>query len=226
MGGTSFEAALVEKTPVVIKEGEIDRLRCALPMLGIHTIGAGGGSIGWIDQGGLLRMGPHSAGATPGPACYGQGGELPTTTDANLVLGYLSAGFLLRRTHQARSKNRARRDRQKNRRAARHDHRSRRRRHVPRRLHQHGAGRARGDHRARQRSARISARGRRRRGAAAFLRHLQRPRYRPADRAARKLGAVRVGHADGRPAPRFRAHLRRPLSGFALGQAQRADRRR
>jgi N-methylhydantoinase A len=93
MGGTSFEAALVEKTPVVIKEGEIDRLRCALPMLGIHTIGAGGGSIGWIDQGGLLRMGPHSAGATPGPACYGQGGELPTTTDANLVLGYLSPDF-------------------------------------------------------------------------------------------------------------------------------------
>jgi len=93
MGGTSFEAALVEKTPVVVKEGEIDRLRCALPMLGIHTIGAGGGSIGWIDQGGLLRMGPHSAGATPGPACYRQGGEWPTTTDANLVLGYLSADF-------------------------------------------------------------------------------------------------------------------------------------
>jgi N-methylhydantoinase A len=93
MGGTSFEAALVEKTPVVIKEGEIDRLRCALPMLGIHTIGAGGGSIGWIDQGGLLRMGPHSAGATPGPACYSLGGDLPTTTDANLMLGYLSADF-------------------------------------------------------------------------------------------------------------------------------------
>jgi N-methylhydantoinase A len=93
MGGTSFEAALVEKTPVVIKDGEIDRLRCALPMLGIHTIGAGGGSIGWIDQGGLLRMGPHSAGAKPGPACYGLGGEEPTTTDANLVLGYLSADF-------------------------------------------------------------------------------------------------------------------------------------
>jgi len=93
MGGTSFEAALVESSPAVVKEGEIDRLRCALPMLGIHTIGAGGGSIGWLDQGGLLRMGPHSAGATPGPACYGQGGELPTTTDANLVLGYLDPGF-------------------------------------------------------------------------------------------------------------------------------------
>jgi N-methylhydantoinase A len=93
MGGTSFEAALVERTPVVTKDGEIDRLRCALPMLGIHTIGAGGGSVGWLDQGGLLRMGPQSAGATPGPACYGQGGELPTTTDANLVLGYLDPGF-------------------------------------------------------------------------------------------------------------------------------------
>jgi N-methylhydantoinase A len=93
MGGTSFEAALVEKTPVVMKDGEIDRLRCALPMLGIHTIGAGGGSIGWIDQGGLLRMGPHSAGANPGPACYGLGGVLPATTDANLVLGYLSPEF-------------------------------------------------------------------------------------------------------------------------------------
>lgn len=93
MGGTSFEAALVERAPVVIKDGEIDRLRCALPMLGIHTIGAGGGSIGWLDQGGLLRVGPQSAGAKPGPACYGQGGDLPTTTDANLVLGYLDADF-------------------------------------------------------------------------------------------------------------------------------------
>ena len=115
MGGTSFEAALVEKTPVVIKEGEIDRLRCALPMLDIHTIGAGGGSIGWIDQGGLLRMGPHSAGATPGPACYGQGGELPTSTDANLVLGYLSADFFSGGRIKLDAQNRARRHRQKHR---------------------------------------------------------------------------------------------------------------
>src|SRR5439155_1462279 len=60
-----------------------------------HTIGAGGGSIGWLDDGGLLRMGPKSAGAAPGPACYGRGGTRPTCTDADLVLGYLSpAGFL------------------------------------------------------------------------------------------------------------------------------------
>jgi len=74
-------------------EGEIERLRIALPMLGIVTIGAGGGSIGWVDEGGLLRMGPQSAGSNPGPACYGLGGDLPTCTDADLVLGYLDKDF-------------------------------------------------------------------------------------------------------------------------------------
>jgi N-methylhydantoinase A len=94
MGGTSFDAALIkDKTPLVTTEGEINRLRLALPMLGIVTIGAGGGSIGWIDEGGLLRMGPQSAGAKPGPACYDLGGELPTATDADLVLGYLDPEF-------------------------------------------------------------------------------------------------------------------------------------
>ncbi len=90
MGGTSFDASLVRDRAVALKtEGDIDRLRIALPMLDIVTIGAGGGSIGWIDAGGLLRMGPQSAGADPGPACYGLGGELPACTDADLILGYL-----------------------------------------------------------------------------------------------------------------------------------------
>ncbi|UCG70926.1 MAG: hydantoinase/oxoprolinase family protein [Thermoplasmata archaeon] len=94
MGGTSFDAALIkDKTPLVTTEGEINRLRLALPMLGIVTIGAGGGSIGWIDEGGLLRMGPQSAGAKPGPACYDLGGELPTATDADLILGFLDKDF-------------------------------------------------------------------------------------------------------------------------------------
>jgi N-methylhydantoinase A len=93
MGGTSFEASLAVDGPTIVNDGEIARHRIALPMLDIHTIGAGGGSIGWIDQGGLLRMGPQSAGAMPGPACYGLGGTLPTTTDANLVLGYLDPGY-------------------------------------------------------------------------------------------------------------------------------------
>lgn len=90
MGGTSFDASLVRGGAAAMgNQGEIDRLRIALPMLAIATIGAGGGSIGWIDEGGLLRMGPASAGALPGPACYGRGGERPTCTDADLVLGYL-----------------------------------------------------------------------------------------------------------------------------------------
>jgi N-methylhydantoinase A len=94
MGGTSFDAALIkDKTPLVTTEGEIERLRLALPMLGIVTIGAGGGSIGWVDEGGLLRMGPQSAGSKPGPACYDLGGQLPTCTDADLILGYLDKDF-------------------------------------------------------------------------------------------------------------------------------------
>ena len=94
MGGTSFDAALIKnRTPLVTTEGEINRLRLALPMLNIVTIGAGGGSIGWIDEGGLLRMGPQSAGAKPGPACYDLGGDLPTCTDADLLLGYLDKDY-------------------------------------------------------------------------------------------------------------------------------------
>ena len=93
MGGTSFEASVAVRAPMVKNDGEIARHKIALPMLDIHTIGAGGGSIGWLDEGGLLRMGPQSAGADPGPACYGKGGTLPTTTDANVVLGYLDPDY-------------------------------------------------------------------------------------------------------------------------------------
>ena len=94
MGGTSFEASLtLDRAPTVTTGATIDRFAMALPSLDIKTIGAGGGSIAWIDQGGLLRMGPQSAGAKPGPVCYGLGGERPTCSDANLLLGYLSADF-------------------------------------------------------------------------------------------------------------------------------------
>jgi len=93
MGGTSFEASVAVGAPLLVNDGEIARHKIALPMLDIHTIGAGGGSIGWLDPGGLLRMGPQSAGADPGPACYGKGGTLPASTDANLVLGYLDPDY-------------------------------------------------------------------------------------------------------------------------------------
>ncbi|GIK70667.1 MAG: N-methylhydantoinase A [Bacteroidota bacterium] len=94
MGGTSFDAALViDNQCVTGTEGNINRYRIALPSLDIITIGAGGGSIGWINEGGLLQMGPQSAGALPGPVCYNRGGELPTCTDADLILGYLNPNF-------------------------------------------------------------------------------------------------------------------------------------
>ena len=94
MGGTSFDVALVsDGVPTVTTEGEIGGHRVASPILDIHTVGAGGGSIAWIDSGGLLAVGPASAGADPGPACYGRGGTQPTVTDADLLLGYLDPGF-------------------------------------------------------------------------------------------------------------------------------------
>jgi N-methylhydantoinase A len=96
MGGTSYDLSLVRGgRPELRTDAWAARYRVALPILDIHTIGAGGGSIAWIDPGGALRVGPQSAGATPGPACYAAGGELPTVTDANLVLGYLSADNFL-----------------------------------------------------------------------------------------------------------------------------------
>lgn len=96
MGGTSFDVALLKDgQPLIRTEGEIAEWPISLPIVDIHTIGAGGGSIAWVDDGGLLHVGPKSAGAFPGPACYGFGGEMPTVTDANLVLGYLNPDFFL-----------------------------------------------------------------------------------------------------------------------------------
>jgi N-methylhydantoinase A len=94
MGGTSFDAALIKDgEPMVTTDGKVNRFALALPMMEINTIGAGGGSVAWIDEGGLLKMGPKSAGAQPGPVCYGLGGTEPTCSDANLVLGYLNEDY-------------------------------------------------------------------------------------------------------------------------------------
>jgi N-methylhydantoinase A len=90
MGGTSCDVCIVQDGAVREQgAGEVAGRPLALPMLAVHTVGAGGGSIAWRDPGGALRVGPRSAGADPGPACYGRGGTEPTVTDANLVLGYL-----------------------------------------------------------------------------------------------------------------------------------------
>jgi N-methylhydantoinase A len=91
MGGTSCDVCVVDSGEVRRTDArEIAGRPIQLPMVDVHTVGAGGGSIGWGDQGGALRVGPRSAGAEPGPACYGRGGGEPTVTDANLLLGYLA----------------------------------------------------------------------------------------------------------------------------------------
>jgi N-methylhydantoinase A len=96
MGGTSFDITLTSNGATNINKNiDFLRYRIGVPMIQVETLGAGGGSIGWIDPTGLLQVGPRSAGANPGPACYGRGGEEPTVTDANLVLGYLSPRGLL-----------------------------------------------------------------------------------------------------------------------------------
>lgn len=92
MGGTSTDVSRIENgEPQMAGERTLDGLVCRMPSVAIHTIGAGGGSIGWADRGGILRVGPHSAGAVPGPASYGRGGEEPTVTDANLMVGRLGS---------------------------------------------------------------------------------------------------------------------------------------
>jgi len=95
MGGTSTDVALINGDIALTSEGHIGDYPVAVPMVDMHTIGAGGGSIARVDAGGLLLVGPESAGADPGPACYGRGGTAATVTDANLVLGRLQVdGFL------------------------------------------------------------------------------------------------------------------------------------
>jgi N-methylhydantoinase A len=95
VGGTSTDIALGEKGKILEEtSGRLGDWELGVPMLMIHTIGAGGGTIAWLDKGGGLQVGPHSAGADPGPVCYGKGGTNPTVTDANVVLGYLNPSNL------------------------------------------------------------------------------------------------------------------------------------
>ncbi|MBV8189799.1 MAG: hydantoinase/oxoprolinase family protein [Alphaproteobacteria bacterium] len=96
MGGTSTDVCLVQEgRPSLASESEIDGLPIRTPVLDIVSVGAGGGSIAWVDDGGMLRIGPQSAGADPGPACYGKGGQAPTTTDAHIVIGTIRPGAFL-----------------------------------------------------------------------------------------------------------------------------------
>src|SRR4051812_13642148 len=92
MGGTSCDVSVAPEGRGATSGGrEVGGRVLAVPMVDVHTVGAGGGSIAWRDAGGALRVGPRSAGAVPGPACYGRGGTEPTVTDANLLLGFLDS---------------------------------------------------------------------------------------------------------------------------------------
>jgi N-methylhydantoinase A len=95
MGGTSTDVALCPDNVQVTTEAEIGGLPIRIPIIDIHTVGSGGGSIAYVDAGGALRVGPQSAGADPGPVCYGRGGRQPAVTDANLILGRLAADHFL-----------------------------------------------------------------------------------------------------------------------------------
>jgi len=96
VGGTTFLVGLVvDGEPVFDTTTTLNQYQVTVPMMKVATIGSGGGAIAWLDDGGNLRVGPRSAGAVPGPACYGQGGTEPTVSDANLVLGILNADFFL-----------------------------------------------------------------------------------------------------------------------------------
>lgn len=96
MGGTTLDVSVIDQgMPKTTTWGGVTEYPIKLPMVDLKTIGAGGGSIAWIDEAGVLNVGPLSAGSNPGPACYGWGGTLPTVTDANLVLGRLNPGYFL-----------------------------------------------------------------------------------------------------------------------------------
>ncbi|MEW5910167.1 MAG: hydantoinase/oxoprolinase family protein, partial [Thermodesulfobacteriota bacterium] len=96
MGGTTFDISIIDRgMPKTTTWGGITHYPVKLPMVDLKTIGAGGGSIAWVDAGGALHVGPQSAGSDPGPACYGWGGTLPTVSDANLVLGRLNPSYFL-----------------------------------------------------------------------------------------------------------------------------------
>ena len=96
VGGTSADVALLQDgKPIEVNGRDLAGFPIRIPSLDVNSVGAGGGSIAWIDRDGLLKVGPKSAGATPGPACYDLGGTNPTVTDANVMLGRLNGESLL-----------------------------------------------------------------------------------------------------------------------------------
>ena len=192
MGGTSADVALIRNyTAGTTFNKWIEGYPARLASLDINAVGAGGGSIAWFDRDGLMKVGPQSAGAQPGPACYGRGGTEATVTDANLVLGRLSPRGLLG-GGMALDESLARKAIAPLAAAARLPGRAHRAWHARHRRRQHGAGDPRGLGRARARSARLRAAAVRRRRPAARDRCGEEPRHHALPRA------VRAGHSCAR----------------------------
>ena len=239
MGGTCADIAFIEGgAPLEVTEGVIARRQIDVPALDMTTISAGGGSIAWIDGGGFLNVGPQSAGADPGPACYGRGGTRPTVTDADLVCGYLNPDYFLGGDADARRRGSARGAPGAHRGAAEDGRPGSRRRHPAHRRHAHGRRGARVRGQARRRSLGLHAaavRRRRRRACRRGRRGARHATHSGAAAARRVLGARPALHRRGarlhplRAAPARRGH-RRPRRGHlpAIGAqgARRARRRR
>ena len=226
MGGTSADIGLVRDGEIqYVPDFELEfGLPIATPAIDLVTLGAGGGSIAWVDDGGLLRVGPRSAGAVPGPACYGLGGAEPTVTDANLVLGRIDPGSFLggrlpldprRGARGARGARRAARPRR--RRGRRGGDRDRER--------GHGRRDPPGRGRARRRPARLRARRLRRRRPAARRRDRRLAGHGGRDRAAASRARFRLRDAARRPAgrPPLDALLRAPTPSTSTALAARLD---
>ena len=210
MGGTSCDVCVIEASQVAeTAERVIAGRPLSLPALDIHTVGAGGGSIAWQDAGGALRVGPRSAGARPGPACYGRGGTEPTVTDANLLLGQAAGRRAAGRRPSARQGRRRAGGGEPGRRSG-HGRRRLRRGHRAGRRERDARGAAADDGRARGRPPRLRADAVRRRRAAAC-----------------RIDGARAGHLEDPLPPRRGSALRTRAGGrrAAAGRRQDADAR-
>ena len=201
MGGTSTDVSLIIGNEIgYTTDYELDfGIPVSAPCVDLHTIGAGGGSIAWIDQGGMLRVGPHSAGAAPGPVCYGLGGEEVTVTDANLLLGRLDPAYFLggdMELHPDLARGQAGDAGD----APRHDRGADRPRDHHPRQRAHGERHSGADHRARRGSPRAGAGRLRRRRATTWLRGRRRARHPRCHRAAASRTHVGIRRAGGRRA--------------------------
>ena len=210
MGGTSADIAVVrDGEPQLTRSFDLEwGMPIRFPSIDVVSIGAGGGSIAWLDPAGYPRSGPQSAGADPGPACYGKGGTEPTNTDAQLVLGRVSNDLFLEGRMELDVERSARRAAAHDRRAARPQPRGRRRGRAQDRERQHGQGDPPRDRGERLRPARVRPRRLRRRGRAARRRPGARAADARGDRAAVPRRDERDGAAVRRPARRLLLGLR------------------